>query len=177
MSSFVGFPSTSKSIADKPQKRNNKPIDSKKHISSELKNKVDLPGFIYTKPLSFTDVNQSLSESINDKMIMARKQETLPNPYSNKFNMPGKSSSATMSSQINKDLKMQEFTRQMAYENIKSTNKMSPIPQMNQPLKKTAVSNKIPDRQNMISPNYNPIPVPTQFRYLTLIVLYNLIPL
>lgn len=60
---------------------------------------------------------------------------------------------------------MQEFNRQMSYESIKSGTKMSPMQQINQSLKKTNVSNKIPDRQNMISPSYNPTPGPTQFRF------------
>lgn len=113
ISSF-GLPTTSKTIADKPQKKSNKTNDAKKHINSEFKNKVDLPGFNYTKPLSYTELNKSLNESINDKMKMARKNDNLTNLY-----MPGKSSS----SQINKDLKMQEFSRQMSYENIKSVKK------------------------------------------------------
>lgn len=94
---------------------------------------------------------------MNDKMQMARKNDNLPvNPY-----LSGKSSS----SQMTKDLKLQEFSRQMAYENIKSTTKMSAMQQINQSLKKANVSNKIPDRQNMISPSYNPSPGPSQFRY------------
>lgn len=89
-------------------------------------------------------------------MLTSRKTDNLlGNPY-----LPGKSSS----SQSSKDFKMQEFNRQMSYESIKSGAKMSPMQQINQSLKKTNVSNKIPDRQNMISPSYNPTPGPTQFR-------------
>lgn len=141
-----GFPSTNKSIIDKSQKKGNKTNDSKKHSSSEHKNKVDLSSFSYTKPLSFTDIKKSLNEP------------ALPvNTY-----MSGRSNS----SQLNKELKMQEFSRQLSYENIKSSNKMSSMQQINQSLKKTNVSNKVPDRQNMISPSYNhPLPGPTQFRY------------
>lgn len=152
-----GFPGTSKSTGEKSQKKSNKTNDAKKHASSELKSKVDLTGFSYTKPLSFTEINKSLNETINDQMKMSRKNDILSvNPY-----LPGKSSS----SQINKELKMQEFTRQISYENVKSATKMSSMQQINQSLKKANVSNKVPDRQNMISPSYNPSPGPSQFRY------------
>lgn len=92
-------------------------------------------------------------------MQMPRKNDLPVNPY-----LPSKSSST----QINK-----EFSRQMSYENIKSGTKMSPMQQISQSLKKANVSNKVPDRQNMISPSYNPSPGPSQFRYKDFIKKFN----
>lgn len=103
-----------------------------------------MSSYSYTKSLSFTDIKKSLNESV----------------------LPVNSYIAGTPSQLNKELKMQEFSRQLSYENIKSSNIMSPMQQINQSLKKTNVLNKVPDRQNMISPSYNhPAPGPTQFRY------------